>query len=189
MNDITQILSRIESGDPTATEQLLPVVYDELRRLARAHMANERAEHTLQPTALVHEAFLRLIGSGDKHWNGRDHFFAAAAEAMRRILVDYARSKKAWKRGGHHGRIEFDGDSMPIAAPCENVDELLALNDALERLALESPNLAELVKLLYFAGLSLEEVAAVRGTSRSTTYRDWLYARAWLRHAIAGNSQ
>jgi RNA polymerase sigma factor (TIGR02999 family) len=164
-------------------------VYDELRRLARAHMANERAEHTLQPTALVHEAYLRLIGDSEKRWDGRGHFFAAAAEAMRRILIDYARSKKALKRGGQHQRLELDCDSTLVAMPVSNVDELLALDCALDRLAKESPGKAQLVKLLYFGGCSLEEAAAVQGISRTTAYRHWLFARAWLHDAIVGNCE
>ena len=133
MNDVTQILSRIESGDPTATEQLLPAVYAELRRLARAHMANERAEHTLQSTALVHEAYLRLVGEADPQWRSRGHFFAAAAEAMRRILIEHARSKNAQKRGGLHRRIELDEGANSIASPGDNLDDLLALDAISQR--------------------------------------------------------
>src|SRR5262245_55448765 len=172
MNDVTRILSRIESGDPSAAEQLLPLVYDELRRLARAQMANERAEHTLQATALVHEAYLRLVagtrhtdldlpgaGSAEPHWDGRGHFFAAAAEAMRRILVEHARARNAIKRGGQHERVELD-DFPPVTLPGEDFDDLLELDAALERFAREDPAKAELVKLIYFAGLSLGEAAA-----------------------------
>jgi RNA polymerase sigma factor (TIGR02999 family) len=166
---------------------LLPIVYEELRRLARAHMANERAEHTLQATALVHEAYLRLIGNTEPHWDSRGHFFAAAAEAMRRILVEHARGKQAHKRGGHQRRVEL-GDIPAIVSPCDNVDDLLALNDALDGLAAEAPDKAELVKLLYFVGLNLEEAAAAQGISRTTAYRHWLFARAWLHNAIAGKA-
>lgn len=187
MSELTQLLVAIGQGDSQATAQLLPLVYDELRRLARVHMANERAEHTLQPTALVHEAYLRLIGDGDPGWDARGHFFAAAAEAMRRILIDHARTKKSLKRGGQRQRIELD-DAAPIALPCQDVDELLDLDAALERFAKEDAEKAELVKLLYFAGLKLEEAAAAQGISRTTAYRRWLYARAWLRDAIGANS-
>jgi RNA polymerase sigma factor (TIGR02999 family) len=198
MSDVTQILSRIESGDPKAAEQLFPLVYGELRRMARARMANERGEHTLQATALVHEAYLRLVagtrhtdshlpgaGSADPRWNGRGHFFAAAAEAMRRILVDHARAKNAIKRGGKLERVELD-DFRPTAASGDKFDELLEIDAALERFAHEDAGRAELVKLIYFAGLSISEAAAVQGISRSTAHRHWTYARAWLRDAING---
>jgi RNA polymerase sigma factor (TIGR02999 family) len=189
MNDVTQILSRIETGDPTAAQQLLPLVYEELRRLARAQMANERREHTLQATALVHEAYLRLIADDKTRWDGRGHFFAAAAEAMRRILIEHARRKKAIKRGGDHDRISLDDDVPAFALPCDNLDDLLALDEALDRLATEAPDKAELVKLLYFAGLNLEEAAALQGISRTTAYRHWLFARAWLHDAMVGNGK
>jgi RNA polymerase sigma factor (TIGR02999 family) len=185
MTDVTQILSRIESGDAAAAKELLPLVYEELRRLARAQMANERAEHTLQATALVHEAYLRLVGDADSQWDGRGHFFAAAAEAMRRILVEHARAKSAIKRGGNFERFELD-DFPPIVMPCDDLDELLELDAALERFAREDAGRAELVKLIYFAGLSLSEAAAVQGISRNTAHRHWTYARAWLRDAITG---
>jgi RNA polymerase sigma factor (TIGR02999 family) len=180
LNDVTQILSRIESGDPTASEQLLPAVYAELRRLARAHMVNERAEHTLQATALVHEAYLRLVGEADPQWDSRGHFFAAAAEAMRRILIEHARSKKAQKRGGLHRRIELDAGANSIASPSGNLDDLLALDDALGCLAATAPAKAQLVKLRYFAGLTLEEAAKAMNISPATAKRYWVYARAWL---------
>jgi RNA polymerase sigma factor (TIGR02999 family) len=151
MSDVTQILSRIESGDSAAAEQLLPLVYEELRRLARAQMANERAEHTLQATALVHEAYLRLVGDADSQWDGRGHFFAAAAEAMRRILVEHARAKHAIKRGGKLERVEL-GSFPPIIVSGDDVDESLELDAALERFAREDASKAELVKLVYFAG-------------------------------------
>jgi RNA polymerase sigma factor (TIGR02999 family) len=187
MSDVTQLLVAIGRGDEQATAELLPLVYEELRRLAHARMAQERREHTLQATALVHEAYLRLIGDADPGWNGRGHFFAAAAEAMRRILIEHARAKLARKRGGQHQRVELE-DIPPIIGPCENLDDLLELDAALERLAQEDPAKAELVKLLYFAGLNLEEVAAAQGISRTTAYRRWLYARAWLHDAIAGSA-
>jgi len=188
MKDVTQILSRIESGDPTAAAQLLPLVYEELRRMARAQMANERAEHTLQPTALVHEAYLRLVGDAKPNWDGRGHFFAAAAEAMRRILIEHARAKKAIKRGGQLDRVAL-GDFPPISVPSENLDELLELDAALERFAAENADKAKLVELVYFAGLNLSEAAAVLGISRTTAHRHWVYARAWLRDAIIGREK
>ena len=188
MSEVTRLLQAIGQGDSHATSKLLPLVYEELRRLARSHMAGERGEHTLQATALVHEAYLRLVDDKNPHWDGRGHFFTAAAEAMRRILIEHARRKQAAKRGGDYQRVEFHDDSPAIAVPCDNLDDLLALNDALDRLAAEAPDKAELVKLLYFAGLNLEEAAAVQGISRTTAYRDWLFARAWLHDAIAGKA-
>jgi RNA polymerase sigma factor (TIGR02999 family) len=186
MNEVTRILNAIDQGDSQAAEKLLPLVYEELRRLARAQMSQERTEHTLQATALVHEAYLRLVDTEDAPWDGRGHFFAAAAEAMRRILIEHARHKQTLKRGGEYQRIELDENFPPIVAPCESADDLLALNEALDRLALSHPDKAELVKLLYFAGLNLEEAAAAQGVSRTTAYRHWLFARAWLHDAIAG---
>ena len=188
MSDITQILSAIRDGDPNAAGQLLPLDYEELRRIARAHMANERVNHTLQATALVHEAYLRLILSTNPGWDGRGHFFVAAAEAMRRILVEYARAKNAKKRGGTQERFELD-DLPPIVTPCRSADELLALDEALDRLAEEDPAKAQLIQLLYFAGLNLEEAAAVQGIARTTAYRHWQFARAWLRVAVDGRAE
>jgi RNA polymerase sigma factor (TIGR02999 family) len=173
-----------------ATEQLLPLVYDELRRLARAQMANERAAHTLQATALVHEAYLRLVGDADAdpHWDGRGHFFAAAAEAMRRILVEHARARNAVKRSGQHERVPLD-NFPPIVVPGDNLDDLLELDAALERFAREDASKADLVKLIYFAGLSLGQAASVLGISKTTAHRQWAYARAWLRDAITGKEK
>ena len=188
MSEVTRLLNAIDQGDSRAAEELLPLVYEELRRLARSRMANERGEHTLQATALVHEAYLRLVDDEDACWDGRNHFFAAAAEAMRRILIEHARRKKAFKRGGQHHRVELDDVLPPIASPCDNVDDLLALDEALDRLAAEDPAKAELVKLLYFAGLNLDEAAAAQGIGRTTAYRHWLFARAWLHDAIAGKA-
>jgi RNA polymerase sigma factor (TIGR02999 family) len=187
MPEVTQLLNSIGLGDEQASVQLLPLIYDELRRLARFHMAQERAEHTLQATALVHEAYLRLVGNEHCAWDNRGHFFAAAAEAMRRILIEHARGKQAQKRGGEYRRIELDENFPPIAAPCESLDDLLALDEALDRLAKEQPAKAELVKLLYFAGLNLEEAAAAQGISRTTAYRNWQFAREWLYDAMDGN--
>lgn len=185
MSDVTRLLNAIERGDSHATAELLPLVYQELRTLARAHMKQERTEHTLQATALVHEAYLRLVNDDSSHWQGRGHFFAAATEAMRRILIEHARRKKALKRGGQQERVELDDDLPPIASPCDDVDDLLALDEALDRLAQQDPAKAQLVKLLYFAGLNLDEAAATLGIGRTTAYRQWLFARAWLHDAIA----
>jgi len=189
MSEVTQLLAAIGRGDEQATAELLPLVYHELRRLARARMASERAEHTLQATALVHEAYLRLVKEEDVRWDSRGHFFAAAAEAMRRILVEHARNRNALKRGGQFQRVSLDDDLPPISAPCDNPEDLLALDEALDRLASEDARKAELVKLMYFAGLNLNEAAAVQGISRTTAHRHWLFARAWLRDAIAGKTQ
>jgi RNA polymerase sigma factor (TIGR02999 family) len=182
MNDVAQILSQIESGDPTAAEQLLPLVYNELRKLAAQRLANEKPGQTLQATALVHEAYLRLVG-GEKvhHWNGRGHFFAAAAEAMRRILVNRARDKNRLKRGGNLRRIDLEKVEIALETPDE---ELLALDEALTRLADENKVCADLVKLRFFAGQSLKEAAAALDISTSTADRYWAYARAWLFTAI-----
>ncbi|MFO1095679.1 MAG: ECF-type sigma factor [Planctomycetaceae bacterium] len=182
MSDVTQILQQIEAGDTAAAEQLLPLVYHELRRLAAARMSAESPDHTLQATALVHEAYLRLVGgSQPQQWNGRGHFFAAAAEAMRRILVESARSRQRLKRGGGHERIDL-GEAMLIADQSPGM--LLDIDEALSRLATEDAMAAQLVKLRFFAGLSIEECAAVLGMSRTVAYDQWAYARAWLRCAL-----
>ena len=182
MNDVTRILSAIELGDPRAAEQLLPLVYDELRRLAAQRLAHEKPGQTLQATALVHDAYLRLVVLDEaRGWDGRGHFFAAAAEAMRRILVDNARRKRTAKHGGGHRRRDLD--EVEIAAG-EPTDDLLALDEALTRLAAEDPGKAELVKLRYFAGLSIEEAARALGISAATAKRRWAYARAWLFRAV-----
>ena len=177
MSDVTQILSAIEQGDPTAAEQLLPVVYDELRKLAAFRMANETPGQTLQPTALVHEAYLRLVGEPGRKWSGRGHFFGAAAEAMRRILIENARRKKALRRGGGYQRLDID--ELEVAAATQ-AEELLAVNDALERFQVQEAQKAELVKLRYFAGLTIEEAAEALGISPATAKRWWAYSRAWL---------
>lgn len=184
MNEVTRILSALEQGDPTAAEQLLPLVYDELRRLAAEKMAQEKPGHTLQPTALVHEAYLRLVGTAKPQaasWSSRGSFLVAAAEAMRRILVDNARRKKSVKRGG--GRARADFDEANLAAP-EASAELLAVDEALATLAQTDPQAADLVKLRYFAGLSLPEVAEALNISPRSADRLWAYARAWLRRAV-----
>jgi RNA polymerase sigma factor (TIGR02999 family) len=184
MSDVTGILSAIEQGDPAAAEQLLPLVYDELRKLAASKLAHESPGQTLQATALVHEAYLRLIGPADEaRWENRGHFFAAAAEAMRRILVDAARRKGAIRHGGELARLELDPD---LAAAPEIREDLVALDEALDQLAVEDAVKAELVKLRYFAGLTLPEAAAALGLSERTAGREWAFARAWLRRAVEG---
>jgi RNA polymerase sigma factor (TIGR02999 family) len=178
MTNVTQILSEIERGDPTAAERLLPLVYDELRKFAAAKLANEKPGQTLQATGLVHEAYLRLVGSeSTQQWDSRGHFFVAAAEAMRRILVDNARRKASLKRGGDHKRIKLD--DVPERFDADELN-LLALDEALRRLEAEQPSNAQLVKLRYFAGCTLEETAQILGVSRATAQRNWAYARAWL---------
>jgi RNA polymerase sigma factor (TIGR02999 family) len=178
MSEVSRILKAIEQGDPHAAGQLLPLVYEELRRLAAAKLAHEKPGQTLQPTALVHEAYLRLVGAGGEPiWDDRRHFFAAAAEAMRRILVENARSKKRLKRGGGLQRVDLQQVEAPTA---DRPDDLLALEEAVGLLAQEDPQKAELVKLRFFAGLSVEEAARCLGVSRATADRYWAYARAWL---------
>jgi RNA polymerase sigma factor (TIGR02999 family) len=179
MSDVTRVLSAIDQGDAQAAQQLLPLVYDELRRLAAAHLAREKPGQTLNPTALVHEAYLRLVGN--QHFENRRHFFAAAAQAMHRILVENARRKLRRKRGGKLQRIELDADDL--VAP-EREERLLALDEALERFAEIEPAKAELVKLRWFGGLSLDAAASLVGISPSTADRWWAYARAWLRVEI-----
>ena len=184
MADVTQILNAIETGDPRAAAELLPLVYDELRKLAAAHLADEKPGQTLQPTALVHEAYVRLVGpEPDQQWGGRAHFFAAAAEAMRRILLDAARRKGRRKRGGGMARHDLDG--IDPAAP-ETSDDLLALDEALVRLAAADPQAAELVRLRFYAGLPIPEIARVLGISSRTADRAWAYARAWLHQTVTG---
>jgi RNA polymerase sigma factor (TIGR02999 family) len=185
MTDVTQILNAIEQGDLHAAEQLLPLVYDELRRLAAEKMAQERAGQTLQATALVHEAYLRLVDvEKARHWKGRGHFFAAAAEAMRHILVDRARRKRSRKRGGDRARVAFDEANLAAA---EDSEEVLAVDEALAGLAAADAQAAELVKLRYFAGLSIPEAAEALNISPRAADRLWAYARAWLRRAIGGS--
>ena len=183
MADVTHLLEAAAAGDRRAAADLLPLVYDELRKLAAARMAAEAVGQTIQPTALVHEAYLRLVGPADgNRWDGRGHFFAAAAEAMRRILVDAALRKRAHKHGGDRRRVELP--DVPAAAGGED-DRLLALDAALTRLAAEDPVAARLVELRHFAGLSVKDAAGTLGLSRATAYRHWTYARAWLKNAIS----
>jgi RNA polymerase sigma factor (TIGR02999 family) len=189
MTDVTRILSAIEQGDPGAAEQLLPLVYDELRQLAAQKLAQEKPGQTLQATALVHEAYVRLVGSGEaavgreQRWDSRGHFFAAAAEAMRRILIDRARGKHSAKRGG--GRRRIDVDAIDLATQA-TPDQLLAVDEALAKLAREDPAAARLVELRYFAGLTVEEAGKALGISTATAYRHWKYARAWLHSELVG---
>ena len=188
MSEVTRILSAIEQGDPHAASQLLPLVYDELRKLAAQKLAHETPGQTLQPTALVHEAYLRLVASPkcerqeEPPWDSRGHFFAAAAEAMRRILVESARRKKRAKHGGGRQRVDLDPDQEVEVRPPP--DEIIALDEALTRLTEEDPAAAQVVQLHFFAGLSIEQAAEALGVSRATAYRQWSYARAWLRCAI-----
>lgn len=178
LHDVTRILSRIEHGDGQAAEQLLPLVYEELRKLAAAKMAQEKPDQTLQATALVHEAYIRLVDvEKAQHWNSRGHFFAAAAEAMRRILLNRARDKGRVKRGGQCQRIDLDKIEMAANTPSE---DLFAVDEAIERLAEENQECADLVKMRFFAGLSVDEAGAALGISKSTADRYWVYARAWL---------
>jgi RNA polymerase sigma factor (TIGR02999 family) len=194
MNEVTRILSAIEQGDPSAASQLLPLVYDELRELAAQKLAQEKPGQTLQATALVHEAYLRLVrparGSRDPpeepHWDGRRHFFAAAAEAMRRILINRARDRGRLKRGGGWRRLHLDHIDLSVAEP---PDELLILNDALDKLAQEDPDCAELVKLRFFAGLTLDEAAKTLGVVRRTADRYWAFARSWLYAALSKSEE
>jgi RNA polymerase sigma factor (TIGR02999 family) len=177
MSDVTRILGAIEKGDPVAADELLPLVYHELRKLAAHKMASEAPGQTLQPTALVHEAYLRLVGDEDKKWAGRAHFFAAAAEAMRRILIDNARRKRARRHGGGQQRV--DAQEVEIASDTDD-GQLLAINEALDRLSAKDKVKAELVKLRYFVGMTIEEAAQILGISEPTAKRYWTYARAWL---------
>ena len=185
MSDFTRILESIEQGDPKAGDELLPLVYDELRKLAVSKMAGEAPNQTLQPTALVHEAWLRLVGNDTPQFANRAHFFAAAAEAMRRILIDNARRKRAVRHGGEYQRVDLDG--VEVAAP-GNEEELLSVNEALDKLAAQNKAEAELVKLRYFVGMTLEESAQVLGISARTADNYWAHARAWLYREIKSQS-
>ncbi len=184
MNDVTKILQAIQRGEANAAEDLLPLVYEELRRVAANRMAHEAPGQTLQPTALVHEAWVRLVGHEDPQWQNRAHFFGAAAEAMRRILIDNARRKRAIRHGGGQQRVNLD--DVEIAAAAED-DELIAVHEALDKLAAHDPKKAELVKLRYFAGMTIEEAAKVLGVSEPTAKRYWTYARAWLFREISSS--
>jgi RNA polymerase sigma factor (TIGR02999 family) len=185
MSEATYLLNAIDQGDPGAAEQLLPLVYDELRRLAASKMANEAAGHTLQPTALVHEAWLRLVGDDTPRFENRAHFFGAAAEAMRRILIDRARQKRALRHGGGQQRLELDQVELPFHG---DDDQLLAVNEALDKLAAAHPMEAEIVKLRYFVGLTHDETAEALGISVRTVKYYWAHARAWLFHEITSSA-
>ncbi len=182
MSDVTHILQQMESGDPAAADKLLPLVYDELRKLAAVRLQQEQPGQTLQATALVHDAYLRLVDAEQaEHWNGRGHFFAAAAEAMRRILVENARRKRSAKHGGDHRRVNLDQAATLAETPH---DDILDLDEALQRLRLEDPVKADLVNLRYFAGLTLPQAAEALGISRATAERYWSYAKTWLYVAL-----
>ena len=185
MSDVTRILDAIEGGDPKAADELLPLIYDQLRVLAAQKMSQERPGQTLQATALVHEAYIRLVGAEAQNWNGRTHFFTAAAEAMRRILIDNARRKQRLKRGGGQKKVDLEDAEPAVAEPAEDI---VALNEALEKLALEDPTKANLVKLRYFAGLTVKQAAEILGISQATAERYWSYARVWLFYEIKKGS-
>ena len=184
MTDVTRILNAIEGGDPKAPDELLPLVYEELRLLAAQKMAQERPGQTLQATALVHEAYIRLVGDEPQNWNSRGHFFCAAAEAMRRILIENARSKQKLKRGGDQHRVDLSDADMAIE---RDINDLLSLDEALIKLAQEDPAKADLVKLRYFGGLTLEQASHALKISRATASRYWSYVQAWLFHEINGS--
>jgi RNA polymerase sigma factor (TIGR02999 family) len=187
MREVTRILSAIEQGDPHSAAQLLPLVYDELRQLAAQKLAQEKPGQTLEATALVHEAYLRLVGDDEEqHWNSRGHFFAAAAEAMRRILVETARRKQRLKHGGDRQRVEIEMASLPTRM---SDDELLALDQALEQLNEHEPVKAQLVTLRYFGSLTIEQASEVLNISRVTAHRYWTYARAWLHRQMTGDAE
>ncbi len=184
MSDVTRILNAIEQGDAQATDELLPLVYEELRLLAAQKLSHEAPGQTLQATALVHEAYVRLVGDGPGGWDNRGHFFAAAAEAMRRILVENARRKHADKRGGARERVSLDELTLSITGPSEDI---IAVSEALDKLAARDPLVADLVKLHYFSGLTLDQVAQLRGIGRRTAVKYLAYARAWLHREITGD--
>ncbi len=184
MSDVTRLLSQLENGDSSSAEELLPLVYDELRKLAAARLNQEKPGHTLQATALVHEAYMRLLKGQAEDWNSRGHFFGAAAEAMRRILVESARRKDRIKHGGELHQIELPND---VALECTvSAGDLLSLHEALEQLEVEDSSAARLVKLRFFAGLNLKEIAELTKTPLRTTEREWAYARSWLHRAMSG---
>ncbi|MHC4062591.1 MAG: sigma-70 family RNA polymerase sigma factor [Planctomycetota bacterium] len=182
MSEVTRILVAIERGDVRAVDELLPLVYQELRQLATQKLSQEAPGQTLQATALVHEAYIRLVGAEEQNWSGRGHFFAAAAEAMRRILIENARRKKRLRHGGDRRKIDLDEASMAVAGPS---DDLIALDEALEKLSSEDKVSADLVKLRFFAGLTMEQAANILGLPRRTADRNWAYARAWLSREVS----
>jgi RNA polymerase sigma factor (TIGR02999 family) len=186
MTDVTRILNAIERGDAKATDELLPLVYEELRILAAQKLSRESPGQTLQATSLVHEAYIRLVGDGPQNWENRGHFFCAAAEAMRRILVEHARRKKSQKHGGRRAKVNLDELTLSIIGPSEDI---IAVSEALDKLAAEQPAVADLVKLHYFSGLTLDQVAQLRGIGRRTAVKHLAYARAWLHREIAKGDQ
>ena len=188
MSNVTQILTAIEQGDAKAADKLLPLVYEELHRLAAKKMSLESPGQTLQPTALVHEAYIRLVGSEAKNWNSRTHFFYAAAESMRRILIDNARRKKSQRRGGDRNRVDLS-NTVPMKNDAEEMDDLIALDEALDILSAKDKIKADLVKLRYFAGLTSKQAADLLGISHNTADKYWAYARAWLSIEIGGNEK
>ncbi|MFC1766694.1 sigma-70 family RNA polymerase sigma factor [Planctomycetota bacterium] len=183
MAEVTRILSAVERGDTEATAELLPLIYDELRVLAAQKLSHEKPGQTLQATALVHEAYLRLVGQEEQSWAGRHHFFVAASEAMRRILIDHARRKKSEKRGGRKQKVVFD--NLEVATQ-DSPDDLLELDEALTKLTVQDPDVADLVKLCYFGGFTLEQAAKIKGITRRTAGRHWKYARLWLYREMTG---
>jgi RNA polymerase sigma factor (TIGR02999 family) len=189
MSQVTQILVAIEKGDVQAVDKLFPLVYQELRQLAAQRLSKELPGQTLQATALVHEAYLRLVGSEDQNWSGRYHFFSAAAEAMRRILIENARRKKSLKHGGGRKRVGFDEAILAYEQGDMSADDLIALDEALEKLSKEDSPKADLVKLRYFAGMTSDQAAKILGMSPATADRDWAYARSWLRLQMTGDDQ
>lgn len=186
MSDVTRILVAIEQGDARAADELLPLIYEELRLLAAQKLSHERPGQTLQATALVHEAYIRLVDAKDQSWNSRGHFFGAAAEAMRRILVENARRKSSLKRGGDRQRIGLSEANLATESPS---DDLLALDEALNRLSAKEPSIAELVKLRYFGGLTIDQVAEIQAISRRTAIDHWAYARSWLAREVKMGSE
>jgi len=186
MSDVTRILNAIEEGDTRAADELLPLVYDELRQLAAQKLSQEIPGQTLQATALVHEAYIRLVGTDTSSWDNRGHFFKAAAEAMRRILIENARRKKNLKRGGDRQRIKLTEENLAVEGPS---DDLLALDEALSRLSTTEPSIADLVKLRYFGGLTIDQVAEIQGISRRAAIDHWAYARSWLTREITKGSE
>jgi RNA polymerase sigma factor (TIGR02999 family) len=182
--DITTLLFQMKQGDPHAESRLAGLVYTDLRRLARKLMSRERSDHTLEPTALVNEAYLRLLGEGDHGWNDRAHFFSVAARAMRHILVDYARSRNAAKRGPHMVKVTLED----AAAVTDRSEEILVLDEVLNRLASQDPRQARIVELRFFAGVMEEEIAQLLGISARTVTREWNFARAWLKRALSASA-
>ena len=184
--DVTRMLEQIKQGDENAANRLLPLVYDEFRALARHYLAQERADHTLQPTALVHEAYLKLVDQNRVDWQSRGHFFAVAAQIMRRILVDHARTRHREKRGGGRARVMLDD---AVALSPQKSEDVLALDEALEKLAQVSPRQAQVVELRFFAGLNVDEVATILNVSKRTVEGDWTFARAWLSRELRDTEQ